>query len=445
MRHVVDEFTRVALAFPHIFFSLTANGEQIFHLEAGSLKQRVLQLLGNAYNTKLVAVKEETDYMNIHGFVGKPETAKKTRGDQYFFVNNRFIRSAYLNHAVMSSYQEMISLDSFPMYVLFIDLEPTQVDVNVHPTKQEIKFEDEKIVYAFVHAAIKHALAQFSVTPALDFDLDASVQQLPSIQQPFTEERQAAATTTTIFKGFTEKHQAHFLDPDKRADLRNWRDFSQSPGGEMGGIEMNVEKEIQHTSLPTTRYSPLLTESFTQLHSQFILAETENGFILVNQQAAHERVLYEKLLETIKGKTIPTQNTIFPVTLELAATDSVLLAELMDDLRQFGYAIEPFGKNTFIIQGTPADVGQGNEKMLIERLLEQYKNFSSELKFSQREKLTRSVAKQQAVKPGQQLTITEMQSLVSDLLNCSQSNVSPDGRPTYLEFNTGQLDRMFGR
>src|SRR4026207_1439640 len=189
LRHIVDEFIRVAMAFPEIFFSLTSNGQQVFHLEKGTLKQRIVQILGNNYAAKLVSVQEETDYMNIYGFVGKPETAKKTRGDQYFFVNNRFIKSAYLNHAVMSAYQEMIAGDSFPMYVLFIDLDPTQVDVNVHPTKQEIKFEDEKIVYAFVQAAVKHALAQFSVTPALDFDLDSSIQQLPSIQQPFTDER----------------------------------------------------------------------------------------------------------------------------------------------------------------------------------------------------------------------------------------------------------------
>src|SRR5436190_451343 len=222
MRHIIDEFTRVALSFPHIFFSLIANGQQIFHLEAGSLKQRIIQLLGNGYNAKLVSVKEETDYMNIYGFVGKPETAKKTRGDQYFFVNNRFIKSAYLNHAVMNAYQEMIATDSFPMYVLFIDLDPTVVDVNVHPTKQEIKFEDEKIIYAFVQAAVKHALAQFSVTPTLDFELDASIQSLSSIQQPFTEEKKSAAASTSIFKGFTEKNQAHFIE---RSELRHWKDF----------------------------------------------------------------------------------------------------------------------------------------------------------------------------------------------------------------------------
>jgi len=453
MRHIIDEFTRVALSFPHIFFSLTANGQQIFHLEAGSLKQRIIQLLGNSYSAKLVSVKEETDYMNIYGFVGKPETAKKTRGDQYFFVNNRFIKSAYLNHAVMGAYQEMIARDSFPMYVLFIDLEPTQVDVNVHPTKQEIKFEDEKIVYAFVQAAVKHALAQFSVTPALDFDLDSSIQQLPSIQQPFTEERKSAATSTSIFKGFTEKHQAHFIEQDSKAELRNWRDFfenRESPVGSRQSTDnLNIEKEgfplTIHHSPPDSYRDTIHDSRLTQLHNQLILAETEGGFILINQQAAHERVIYEKLVEAMNGTTRATQRSMFPVTLELVHADCVLLEELMTDLHQLGYMIEPFGKNTFVIQGTPADVGQGNEKTTIEKLLEQYKHFSSDLKFSKREKLVRSLARQQAIKPGQQLTEKEMQALVNDLFNCKQSNSSPDGKPTFLEFKMEQLERMFGK
>ena len=444
MRHVVDEFTRIALSFPRVFFSLIANGQQIFYLEPGNLKQRVLQLLGTTYNTKLVAVKEETDYMNIYGFVGKPETAKKTRGDQYFFVNNRFIRSAYLNHAVMSAYQEMISLDSFPMYSLFIDLDPTQVDVNVHPTKQEIKFEDEKIVYAFVHAAIKHALAQFSITPALDFDLDSSIQQLPSIQQPFTEQRQVAATSTSIFKGFTEKNQAHFIESNRKAELKNWKDFFDSRETEAGGLKSEVGvTDAQAATTLITHYSSFI--GFAQLHHQFILAETENGFILVNQQAAHERVLYERLAQAINGNPLPTQRSMFPVTFDLAPADSVLLDEIMNDLHQLGYVVEHFGSNTFIIQGTPADIEQGNEKIVIERLLEQYKHFSAELKFSKREKLIRSLARQQAIKPGQPLTEKEMEALVNDLFRCNQSNSSPDGKPTYLEFRLDQLEKMFGR
>jgi DNA mismatch repair protein MutL len=446
MRHIVDEFTRVALAFPQVFFSLTANNQQIFHLESGNLKQRILQLLGNNYNTKLVSVKEETDYMNIHGFVGKPDTAKKTRGDQYFFVNNRFIKSAYLNHAVMNAYQEMITKDSFPMYVLFIDLDPTQVDVNVHPTKQEIKFEDEKIIYAFVQAAVKHALAQFSVTPTLDFELDASIQQLSSIQQPFTEEKKSAATSGSIFKGFTEKNKAHFIEPTNRSELKHWRDFYESPRSTVDSQQPAVKGgEAEETSrtfnLQPSTFNP---ESLLQIHGQFILAQTPAGFILINQQAAHERIIYERLQEAAKGKAVATQRSMFPVTIELAPADTVLLEDLMNDLQQLGYMIEPFGKNTFVVQGTPADVTQGNEKQVVDSLLEQFKHFSNDLKFSKREKLIRSLAWQQSIKAGRQLSEKEMEGLIEDLFKCKQPNSSPNGNPTYLEFKKEQLEKMFG-
>ena len=458
MRHIVDEFTRVALAFPQVFFSLIANNQELFHLEAGNLKQRILQLLGNNYNTKLVTVKEETDYMNIYGFVGKPDTAKKTRGDQFFFVNNRFIKSAYLNHAVMNAYQDMITRDSFPMYVLFIDLDPTQVDVNVHPTKQEIKFEDEKIIYAFVQAAVKHALAQFSVTPALDFELDANIQQLSSIQQPFTEEKQSAAASTSIFKGFTEKHKAHFIEPTNRSELKHWREFYESRESvetrhalSVQSAEFGVQSsesgvgssEFNHHSPPDSYRDTIHESLFTQLHNQYIVSQTATGFILINQQAAHERIIYERLQEAAKGKAVATQRTMFPVTIELVPADTVLLADLMDDLQQLGYLIEPFGKNTFVVQGTPADVTQGNEKQVIDLLLEQFKHFSNEMKFSKREKLIRSLAWQQSIKAGRQLNEKEMQALVNDLFQCKQSNISPGGNPTYLEFKKEQLERMF--
>ena len=180
-------------------------------MEKGSLKQRIIQILGNNYSAKLVSVKEETDYMNIYGFVGKPETAKRTRGDQYFFVNNRFIKSAYLNHAVMNAFSDMIPKDSFPMYSLFIDIDPSRLDINVHPTKQDIKFEDEKLIYAFVQSAVKHALAQYSVTPTLDFDLDASIQNTDAVSKPFTAEKQFSATGTSLYNTFTKKNQANFI------------------------------------------------------------------------------------------------------------------------------------------------------------------------------------------------------------------------------------------
>lgn len=440
MRHIVDEFTRVAMSFPNIQFSLTANSQQLFYLEAGRLKQRIVQLLGNNYNARLVTVKEDTDYMNIHGFVGKPESAKKTRGDQYFFVNNRFIRSPYLNHAVMNAYQEMIASDSFPLYVLFIDLDPTVVDVNVHPTKQEIKFEDEKIVYAFVQAAVKHALAQFSVTPTLDFDLDASIQQLSSVQQPFTEQKQDAAASTPIFKGFTQKHQAHFIDKDERTELKHWKDFYE---GDTSNVKTETVPAFENASSSISSF-PSESE-VTQLLNTYITVPSKNGFILVHQQSAHERVIYEQLLLAGKDKPVATQRSMFPVTLELTPADAAVMTELTSDLQYLGYIIEPFGKNTFVIQGTPVDVEAGNEKHIIDVLLEQYKHFNPEVRFSKREKLVRSLARQQSIKTGVRLTEREMRSLVNDLFNCQQPNVTPDGNPTYLEFKGDQLEKLFSR
>jgi DNA mismatch repair protein MutL len=457
MRHIVDEFIRVALAFPHIFFSLTSNGQQLFYLEGGSLKQRIVQLLGNNYNAKVVAVKENTDYLNIHGFVGKPETAKKTRGDQYFFVNNRFIKSGYLNHALQNAYQQMIPADSFPMYVLFIDLDPTQVDVNVHPTKQEIKFEDEKIVYAFVQAAVKHALAQFSITPTLDFELDSSIQQLESVQKPFTGDQLSATKSSSIFQTFTEANQAHKIEG---SGLKHWSDLGDQPSAashqpsegfvSLGRqfLDFDEPKPLTtHHSPFTIEDSPLTIDSsnLTQLFNTYILVPAIKGFLLVHQQSAHERVIYERLIVALQGKPVATQRSLFPATIELTPGDAVLLTELLPDLQQMGYAIEPFGKTAFVIQGTPADVDSGNEKLVLEKILEQYKHFNSDLKLSKREMLLRTVAWQQAIKGGVVLAEREMQKLIQDLFACQQPNTTPSGRPTYLEFKKDQLEKMFGR
>lgn len=451
LRHIVDEFIRVALAFPNVFFSLMSNGQQIFYLEAGSAKQRILQLLGNQYASKLVMVKEETDYMNIYGFAGKPETARKTRGEQYFFVNNRFIKSAYLNHAVMSAYQEMIAKDSFPLYVLFIDLDPSQIDINVHPTKQEIKFEDEKIIYAFVQAAVKHALAQFSIAPSLDFSLNAEIQQLESVSKPFSSDQQESAASSSLFKTFTQKNQAHFIEPNEKSELKHWKEFftlQPSKGGAMEEAYKSDSSNLnaQQNLIPEASNRKISTDVLLlQIHNTYIIAPTGNGFLLVHQQLAHERILYERFSVASHGKRMASQQNLFPATLELTAADSVLLQDLIPDLSALGYIVEPFGSNTFVIQGTPADILQGNEKNTIELLIEQFKHFSSDIKFSKREKLVRCMARQQSIKAGQQLGQKEMHQLIEDLFECNTANTALNSSPTYLEFKEDYLDRMFGR
>lgn len=457
LKHIIDEFTRVALAFPEVYFSLTSNGSDVYHWEGGSFKQRALQVLGNSYQTKLVTVGEKTDYLTITGFVGKPDTARKTRSDQYFLVNRRFIKSAYLHHAVANAFEGLLSKDSYPSYILYIDVDPSQVDINVHPTKQEIKFEDDKIIYAFVQAAVKHALAQFSVAPSLDFSLDANMQQMDAIQQPFTAEKIQSTTSNSLYAGFTQKNQAHFIPKSTNPAGQDWKSFftdvpsstdsSHSENNLTG--ESNTESYIvKSSSMGLYKESAGLAvqeeATLLQLHNTYIIAPTKNGCIILNQQLAHERVLYEKY-QKASIQPHATQKSLFPVVLELSPSDGVLLVEIIEDLAIIGYEIEAFGQNSFIIQGIPADIISGNEKNAIELLLEQFKHFSGDIKYSKREKLIRCMSRQMAIKAGQPLTQKEMHAIIQSLSECDIPNTTASGAPTYIEFKEDYLDGLFSK
>jgi DNA mismatch repair protein MutL len=455
LKHIIEEFTRVALSFPEIFFSLTSNGQDVYHWEGGSFKQRAIQVLGNNYQTKLVTVGEQTDYLTVSGFVGKPETARKTRSDQYFFVNRRFIKSAYLHHAVANAFEGLLPKDSYPSYIIYIDVDPSQIDINVHPTKQEIKFEDDKIVYAFVQAAVKHALAQFSVAPSLDFSLDANIQQLDAIQKPFTTDKIQTATSNSLYAGFTQKNQAHFIPKSSRDNDTDWKSFftnipsTSSDTSEISETTTSTESYIVKASSmglykEEEGLSVIEDALLLQLHNTYIIAPTQSGCIILHQQLAHERVLYEKYQ---KASTHPhaTQKSLFPVVLELSPSDAILLDEMLEDLSIIGYEIESFGSNSFIIQGIPADVLSGNEKNAIELLLEQFKHFTGEVKYSKREKLIRCMSRQMAIKAGQSLSQKEMHSIIQSLSDCDIPNVTASGAPTYIELKESYLDGLFSR
>lgn len=437
LKHIIDEFIRVAMSFPAVFFSFQSNGQEVFHLEKGTLKQRIVQILGNHYQSKLVQVNEQTDYMNIFGFVGKPETAKKTRGDQYIFVNNRFIKSPYLHHAIMNGYELLIAKDSFPMYALYIDIDPAHLDVNVHPTKQEIKFEDEKIIYAFVHAAIKHALAQFSITPTLDFELDPNIQRLDAVNKPMTEAQRDTASSSSLYRTFTQKDQAYFIERSGN-ELKHWKDFYEPATATPEVSQPQLEHQVNADCLPEDH-------QVSQLNDTFIVLEQESGFMLVHQQNAHERILFERYQNAMEGQPIATQQSLFPETFDLSPADATLLQELLPELKALGYQLEPFGMNSFVIQGIPADITGGTEKASIELLLEQYKHFSADMKLEKREKIFRALSSQHAIKAGTHLPLKAMQVLVHDLMQCSIKNISPSGRPTFMTFQKNELDRLFGR
>jgi DNA mismatch repair protein MutL len=444
LRHVIDEFIRVSLANPKILFTCTHNGVTSFHLEPGSHKQRFLQLLGNQYNAKLIPVKEQTDYLDIYGFVGKPDSARKTKSEQYFFVNDRYIKSPYLSHAVSAAFENLIPKDSHPIYALYFELDSCHIDINVHPTKQEIKFDDERLIYSFTRAAVKHALAQYSVAPPMDFSLNATVQQSEAINQPITEITREAIKESHLYQSFTQKNVAHKLDTVRTGSLTDWKDFFNPSTPHLSVHQGETSQIAQQLYTRSDGQSLDPDAIFLQVQKTYIVAPFKTGYIIVHQQHAHERILYEKYAALAVQQKSGTQAQLFPIKLEFGAVDAALMNDLIPDLEGIGYKIESFGGNSFILHGVPADVPTGNEKDNVELLLEQYKHFSTDLNFAPREKLLRCLARQQAVKAGQKLSQKEMRQLVSDLFACNTPFSSPSGLPAFVEFDEEKLFQLFG-
>lgn len=449
MRHIVDEFIRVAMANPAIGFQFTNNNNDIFNLEKGKLKQRIIALLGNNLMSKLVPVEEPTDFVQITGFVGTPDISTKTRGNQFFFVNDRFIKSPYLNHAVSQAYRELIGKDEFPLFVLFIDIEPKRVDINVHPTKQEIKFEDDRIIYSFVSSAVKHALSKYSIAPSLDFSLDSSIEHLTAVTQPFSRQTQEHTKGDFLFQSFTEKGQAHFLN--KKEDVRHWKDMykiqDQFAGAALpennqdenrpsaaNTYDVKIETE-QQTAFLKEEFTP----SYTQINLSYIVVSTKTGFLLVDQQLAHQRILYERF-EQVTSTPISIQKCLLPQTFELPPSDAILLLGMLPDLLELGYEVEEFGKNSFILQGIPADVKQGNEISSIEKILEAFKHASSDVRLDKRERLIRTLAMQRAIQHGKKLSEREMERLMQDLFVCEQPQLSPTGKKIFAKLSSHDID-----
>ncbi len=449
MRHIVDEFIRVAMANPAIGFQFTNNNNDIFNLEKGKLKQRIIALLGNNLMSKLVPVEEPTDFVQITGFVGTPDISTKTRGNQFFFVNDRFIKSPYLNHAVSQAYRELIGKDEFPLFVLFIDIEPKRVDINVHPTKQEIKFEDDRIIYSFVSSAVKHALSKYSIAPSLDFSLDSSIEHLTAVTQPFSRQTQEHTKGDFLFQSFTEKGQAHFLN--KKEDVRHWKDMykiqeqfagtalpennqDENRPSAANTYDVKIETE-QQTAFLKEEFTP----SYTQINLSYIVVSTKTGFLLVDQQLAHQRILYERF-EQVTSTPISIQKCLLPQTFELPPSDAILLLGMLPDLLELGYEVEEFGKNSFILQGIPADVKQGNEISSIEKILEAFKHASSDVRLDKRERLIRTLAMQRAIQHGKKLSEREMERLMQDLFVCEQPQLSPTGKKIFAKLSSHDID-----
>ena len=440
MRHIVDEFQRIAIANPDVFFSLHHNNAEIFHLPKGNLRQRLVGVWGSNVNKKLVPLSEETDILKLYGYVGKPEYAKRTRGEQLFFVNNRFIKSGYLNHAVMGAYEDLLQPDTYPLYAIFIEMEPSNIDINVHPTKQEIKFDDERLVYNYLKVAIRHALGQNSITPVLDFEQEVS----------FARPTMASTPKSKANNGTSTAPSPPQRDSLEASNLKNWRKLYE-------GVEL-FDKEGETPSDAITIKSKWIenpelddeSQTFSasqktpyQIHARYIVSPIKSGFLLIDQQAAHERVLYEHYLSLLKNKQIATQKELFPKTIHVASKDALILKEILPQINLMGIDIQEFGKDSFVIHGLPANwKGIKDEQKLVETLLEQYQS-NLDLDLGLNEKIARAMAQSAAIKKGQTLTIEEMKELIDQLFACETPFKSPSGRNCFISYSLDELDKQF--
>lgn len=434
VRHIVDEFQRLALAHPQISF-MYVNGDEVeFDLQAGKLSQRIVAIFGKTYQQQLVPCEAETDYVKVTGYAGRPEAAKKTRGEQFLFVNDRFIRSNYLHHAVMTAYEGLLPDNSFPFYVLFLHIDPKHIDVNVHPTKTEIKFDDERAVYGIVQAAVRQALGVHSLRPSLDFNNDTNIIDKLNSQSLnkdiYYEERFQTMTQRSNLQNWEQLVEGEWLSKNLGSASRQPDQLSISSG----------EGEQLPVSSPTSEESVLF-----QWQGKYIVRTVKPGLMIIDQQAAHERVLFEKFMMQLKNKSGESQQSLFPQSITLSAADFALLMEMEQEVTALGFRFEVFGKNTIVVNGSPAQVPAGREKQLFEGLIEQFKVNQSELSVPLPENLARALAKRASLKAGQKLMPEEMRSLADSLMVCKTPNYTPEGTPTFYIFDVGKMESYFKR
>jgi DNA mismatch repair protein MutL len=452
MRHIIDEFQRVSMAHPAVAFSLHHDGIEIYRLPASALKQRIVHLFGNNYNERLIPVEEETSIINLKGFIGKPEFAKRTRGEQFFFVNNRFIKDPYLNHAVNRAYEELLSDDNFPLYVLFIDIDPAKIDVNVHPTKTEIKYLEEKSIYAILHSAVKRSLGRFNISPTIDFDQETGFSAMithkapeeivpPSINfnpdfNPFADEKPARESAYATFS------KSYGGGGGMSPSTKNWGslyEIAKDQTAEQHSLKL--QEDEQHEQLIPAQ------KQLMQLHNRYIISQIKSGLMLIDQQAAHERVLYERFILHLEDRKGASQQSLFPQTVTLSPNDYELAKSLLEDIKSLGFEVREFGKNTLVIEGIPVDLGSANfnETQLFEHLIEGFKNSQQDLKLDKRDALARSMARNSAIKSGTVLGQEEMNTLIEQLFACKTPNFSISGRPVIQTIGLLELDKKFER
>ena len=447
LRHVIDEFHRVALAHPNISFAFYNNGSETFNLPISNYRQRIVNIFGAKTNEKLVPVEEETEVLNISGFVGKPVFAKKTRGEQYFFVNDRFIRSPYLNHAISSAFEGLLKTGNHPSYFLNLTVDPQSIDINIHPTKTEIKFDDEHTLYALLRSAVKHSLGQFNIAPVLDFDRDAN------LDTPYNFDKKDTNTPVIdvdrTFNPFKESYSSgKQITAFKKQTINNWDSLyvgleSKGTKTEHNFSEVHFESEETTISAFSDENKIDKIQTTYQLHNKYIVSTIKSGMLVIDQHRAHQRILYEDFLKNMTIKEGVSQQLLFPLQLHFSTQEIEIINQLKGDLEHTGFVFSNTTKESIEIIGVPLNVPESEVSIILEQLIGDVENEVPDSNFSPTDLLAKSMAKSLAIKRGQSLQKDEQEHLVNKLFACKEPNVSPTNRATFITMSVDELDKKF--
>jgi DNA mismatch repair protein MutL len=447
LRHITDEFHRVALVHPNIEFHFYNNGSEIFNLPKTRHRQRIAHIFGSKMESRLVPVNEETEVVKISGFICKPEFAKKSRGEQFFFANNRFIKSPYLHHAVVAAFEGLIKQDMYPGYFLYLDVDPSSIDINIHPTKTEVKFDDENTLYAILRSTIKHSLGQFNVAPVLDFDHD------PNLDTPYAyKERGATLPKVTVdptFNPFQEGlgQRGGGGGSFQKKSSKGWEGLYEGLEKdvdieEFSSIAIESEGAVQGSIYTDDHQEGHLAATF-QLRRKYVVSTVKSGMLVIHQKRAHERILFEKFLGEITVKEGVSQQLLFPLELTFSKQELAILKEIKDSLTNIGFAFESLEEETVKVTGVPLVVPESGIGTVLDRLIADYKEGYADGSLSQAEVLAKVLSKNLAVRTGEFLDQESQQALVNNLFACKEPTLSPFQKLTYTIISEGDIDKKF--
>jgi len=433
IRHIVNEFQKIVLAHPDIRFSLHHNDSEIYSLMPGNLRQRIIGVFGKQINQDLITIETETSLISIKGFIGKPENARRTYGEQFFFVNNRFMKHPYFHKAVVEAYQNILPVEAIPSYFIFMEADPASIDINIHPTKTEIKFEDERSIWQILMASVREALGRFNIVPSLDFDNEALI-DIPMMRSSNIIPEQPKIDINTKFNPFDGEERSHersgFVERFEKENVANWEKLYTA-------LEKENDNPEQFEKIRESQ------RKFFQIKNKYIVCPVKSGLMLIDQKRAHERILYERFLECLSNNRAISQVDMFPVTAELNPADYIIIKEIEKELEILGFNIQHSGKNKITINGRPSDSGSSDPLELLEILLEDYKNTQSEPSTGAREKVAAGMAGASAIQYGKVLTQGEMEDLFDTLFACQAPNYSPKGKPVISILTLEDIDKRF--